>query len=102
MTTMKKLPVTFDGYLHYSLFSGRSNYYVLNDTDYENMEVGLGDEWKEHQVLFNIDGEDNYEFADKLFHVFMDALGEKIAISSNYDRVVKIWSFRQWEKLLSR
>ena len=35
MTTMKKLPVTFDGYLHYSLFSGRSNYYVLNDTDYE-------------------------------------------------------------------
>lgn len=89
MTTMKKLPVTFDGYLHYSLFSGRSNYYVLNDTDYENMEVGLGDEWKEHQVLFNIDGEDNYEFADKLFHVFMDALGEKYAISSNYDRVVK-------------
>ena len=53
------------------------------------MEVGLGDEWKEHQVLFNIDGEDNYEFADKLFHVFMDALGEKYAISSNYDRVVK-------------
>ena len=89
MTTMKKLPVTFDGYLHYSLFSGRSNYYVLNDTDYEKMEVGLGDEWKEHQVLFNIDGEDNYEFADKLFHVFMDALGEKYAISSNYDRVVK-------------
>lgn len=40
------------------------------------MEVGLGDEWTEHQVLFNIDGEDNYEFADKLFHVFMDALGE--------------------------
>lgn len=61
MTTMKKLPVTFDGYLHYSLFSGRSNYYVLNDADYEKMEVGLGDEWTEHQVLFNIDGEDNYE-----------------------------------------
>ena len=56
---MKKLPVTFDGYLHYSLFSGRSNYYVLNDADYEKMEVGLGDEWTEHQVLFNIDGEDN-------------------------------------------
>ena len=53
------------------------------------MEVGLSDEWKEHQVLFNIDGEDNYEFADKLFHVFMDALGEKYAISYNYDRVVR-------------
>lgn len=89
MTTMEKLPVTFDGYLHYSLFSGRSNYYVLNDADYEKMAVGLGDEWKEHQVLFNIDGEDNYEFADKLFHVFMDALGEKFAISFGYDRVVK-------------
>lgn len=88
MTTMKKLPVTFDGYLHFGLFSGRMNYYVINDEDYKKMEVGLGDEWKEHQVLFNINGKDNYKFADKLFHVFMDALGETYAISADYDRVV--------------
>ena len=72
----------FSKHIPYFQMCIRDSYYVLNDADYEKMEVGLGDEWTEHQVLFNIDGEDNYEFADKLFHVFMDALGEKYAILS--------------------
>lgn len=90
MCTQKTLSAEFDGFLHYGqLVEQRGSYYVLNDTDYREIEKGIAPDWKGTLILFNINGKDHYDFADAFFHTFVNAFSPECKVSYYYDRVAK-------------
>lgn len=90
LSTGKEFPVSFGGLAHYDLFAGNTEYYVINDRDYEALAAGLSDEWKGNMVLFNIDGEDSYDFAKDFFYTLVASFGPECELPTYYDRVTKI------------
>lgn len=90
MVNRKTLSVTCCGYLHYDMLTGYLGYYVLDDTDYQFISRELTLDWIEYLVYFNVDGNDSYEFADKLFNTFVDSFDQVCEIPNYYDRVGKI------------
>lgn len=90
MCTRKTLSAEFDGFLHYGQFlEQRGSYYVLNDTDYREIGEGITPDWKGNLILFNVNGKDNYDFADEFFHSFVSAFDPEYKVSYYYDRVGK-------------
>lgn len=90
MTTRKTLPITFAGFAHYDFLAGETAYYVLNDKDYAKICEGLSDTWKEEIVFFNLEGNDSYAFANKLYHTLINSYDLQYAITNYYDHVRKI------------
>lgn len=91
MTTRKTLSVSFAGFVHYNLLSMENPFYIIDDSDYEKITAGLGTDWMEKAVFFNVCGEDNYAFASKLFYTLVDSFEPEYAIGSYYDRIEKIY-----------
>lgn len=75
MSTRQELPISFGGYLAFNSMNTMAPFYVLDDQDYASISQGATPDWKERLVLFNVDGEDNYEFADELFLTIVNANG---------------------------
>lgn len=90
MITEAQISTKFDGFLYDSLLLDNTGYYVLNNHDYNKITIGLDGEWIEKQVLFNVDGEDSYAFANKFFNFYVDSFGKECEYPSFYDRVSKI------------
>lgn len=91
MATGNTLSVTFGGFAHYGLITGITSFYVINDEDYASIEAGITPDWVENMVFFNMDGEDSYAFASKLYRTLIDRFDPKYAVSSYYDRVTKAY-----------
>lgn len=90
MNTRNTLPTSFAGYVHYNmLVVADKGYYVLNDADYVQIAEGAGGEWRGVMHAFNVDGEDDYRFADRFLHALVESMDESCNISSFYDRVYK-------------
>lgn len=90
MSTRNTLPTSFAGYVHYNmLVVADKGYYVLNDADYVQIAEGAGGEWRGVMHAFNVDGEDDYRFADRFLHALVESMDESCNISSFYDRVYK-------------
>ena len=89
MTTGKTLPVHFAGLVHYNLLVDNRGYYVLSDADYAEIAEGAGEEWLGILHGFNVDGEDNYQFADRFLHLFVESFDAGGNVSCFYDRVYK-------------
>lgn len=89
MVTQKTLPVTFAGYAHYDLLTGRQGPYVLNDQDYETIAQGLTPDWMGAAAFFNIDGKDSYAFAEDFFYTLVASFGPECELPIYYDRVAK-------------
>ena len=97
MISGAELPITFSGYLHYDLMMDEVGYYVLDDADYKNIAVGLTPDWMGKLVYFNINGEDSYTFADKLYNVFVDSFEPECLSLVHSDRVEKATAERYGE-----
>lgn len=97
MSTRQELPVSFGGYLAFNSMNTRAPFYVLDDQDYASISQGATPDWKERLVLFNVDGEDSYEFADELFLAIVNANGPECELPYYYDRVQKIASQEKGE-----
>lgn len=90
MSTRKTLQTSFAGYAHYSMLADpKKGYYVLNDADYTEIAAGAGGEWRGIMHAFNVDGEDDYLFADRLLHLLVESLDKSCNIAGYYDRVYK-------------
>lgn len=90
MVTRDTLPVVFSGYTHYDFLSGKSGYYILNDSDYEIISRGITPDWEGKVAFFNIDGVDSYDFAKDFFYTFVASFGPECEHIYYYDRVQKI------------
>jgi len=90
LTTGATLPVSFRGYVHADFLVTEKGLNVLNDSDYEKIANGLSEDWREHIFVFNIEGNDSYEFASALFYQLVDCYEPQYAIPTYYDRVEKI------------
>lgn len=89
MTTFESLPVSFAGYAHYGFLMADPGYYVLNNEDYDAIAAGLAPDWRGTAALFNMDGEDSYEFAEDFFYTLVSSFGPECEVPSYYDRVTK-------------
>ena len=86
--TMQTLPVSFQEEIHYNMLH---RFILLDDEDYISITEGLGDEWRETWVQFDVeDGDSSYEFAKRLRNTIINASGEASAVFKNYDRVVRM------------
>lgn len=86
--TLKTLSVTFHDEVHYDMLN---KYIILNDEDYATITTGLGNEWRETWVQFNVDNvEDSYTFATRLRNAIIDGSSEKSAVYENYDRIERM------------
>lgn len=90
MVSREKLGTSFAGYVHYDLLADAIGYYVLNDADYAKIAEGLTEEWSGKMVAFNIDGEDDYPFANAFYHTLVSSFDESCELIIYYDRVQKI------------
>lgn len=90
MDTRKTLQVSFAGLLHYNLLTDKRGYYVINDADYAEIAEGISKEWGGKMHVFNVDGEDDYRFADRFFQLFVGSFDDSCKISCYYDRVQSI------------
>ncbi len=90
MVTRDTLPIAFSGYTHYDFLSGKSGYYILNDSDYEIISRGITPDWEGKVAFFNIDGVDSYDFAKDFFYTFVASFGPECEHIYYYDRVQKI------------
>ena len=97
MSTRQELPISFGGYLAFNSMNTMAPFYVLDDQDYASISQGATPDWKERLVLFNVDGEDSYEFADELFLTIVNANGPECELPFYYDRVQKIASREKGE-----
>lgn len=86
--TMGTLTVKFHSRTEYDMLH---KYIVLNDADYAAVTQGLGLEWREKWVQFNVDNEaDAYAFESRLKNAIIDGSSEKSAVFENYDRIERI------------
>ena len=101
MTTRKTLSVSFQKYLYYDMMA--ASYYVLDDADYADITAGLGDEWCEKLVYFNVENDlQTYNFAKKLYNSIVDHSGPECELPEYYDRVGKIAADEGGRDLLGR
>ena len=64
---------------------------MLDDADYADITAGLGDEWCEKLVYFNVENDlQTYNFAKKLYNSIVDHSGPECELPEYYDRVGKI------------
>lgn len=86
--TMQTLSVTCYGVLEYDMLHG---YVVLGDEDYAAIATGLGLQWQEKWVQFNVNNLDgSYAFSSRLKNAIVDGCTEKSAIYENYDRIERM------------
>lgn len=71
--TKEAIHTEFAGFLHYDLLFKRNGYMVLDDSDYEKISPGLTGEYRGKLSLFNINEEDNYDFAYDLFRTIVSS-----------------------------
>ncbi|MDE6389564.1 MAG: ABC transporter permease [Lachnospiraceae bacterium] len=90
MVTRKQLDTEFAGYLHNNLLSDQVGCSVLSNEDYALISEGLTDDWKGRFVQFNIDGKDNYQFANEFYYLFVNSFDKSCELPYYYDRVQKI------------
>lgn len=90
MVTRKQLDTEFAGYLHNDLLCDQVGSSVLSNKDYALISEGLTDDWKGRFVQFNIDGKDNYQFADEFYKLFVGSFDKSCELPHYYDRVQKI------------
>lgn len=89
MTTGQTFATEFAGYAHYGMLTDQIGYNVVSDEDFAAMSEGLADEWRGTIYAFNIAGEDNYLFADKLFRTLVASFDERCEFPIYYDRVTR-------------
>lgn len=97
IVTGEHMETAFAGYAHYDLFVSSRGWIVLDNADYAKMAQGLTDEWMGRAVLFNVDGEDSYAFAKRLYNLFVDCFDESCEHIEDYDRVRKLLAEQQGE-----
>lgn len=91
MSTRETLQTSFAGWVHYNMLAvADKGYYVLNDGDYARIAEDAGAEWRGIIQAFNVDGEDDYRFADRLLRLHVASMDESCNIANYYDRVYKI------------
>lgn len=91
MSTRETLQTSFAGWVHYNMLAvADKGYYVLNDGDYAQIAEDAGAEWRGIIQAFNVDGEDDYRFADRLLRLHVASMDESCNIANYYDRVYKI------------
>lgn len=90
MVTRRQLDTEFAGYLHNDLLCDQVGCSVLSNEDYALISEGLTDDWKGRFVQFNIDGKDNYQFADEFYKLFISSFDKSCELPHYYDRVQKI------------
>ncbi len=90
MVTRKQLDTEFAGYLHNDLLCDRVGCSVLSNEDYALISEGLTDDWRGRFVQFNIDGKDNYQFANEFYKLFVSSFDKSCEHPYYYDRVKKI------------
>ena len=90
MVTRKQLDTEFAGYLHNDLLCDRVGCSVLSNEDYALISEGLTDDWRGRFVQFNIDGKDNYQFANEFYKLFVSSFDKSCEHPYYYDRVQKI------------
>ena len=90
MVTRRQLDTEFAGYLHNDLLCDQVGSSVLSNEDYALISEGLTGEWKGRFVQFNIDGKDNYQFADEFYKLFVGSFDKSCELPYYYDRVQKI------------
>ena len=90
MCTMESFDTKFAGFLQYDLMSGTSSsFYVVDNSDFASLSQNLTDDWTGNIFLFNVDGEDNYEFARQLYLNFVHSFDSSCEVINAYDRVAK-------------
>ncbi|NBJ93281.1 FtsX-like permease family protein [Parablautia muri] len=97
MVTFQSLPTNFGGYAHYDFLMDSLGYYVLNNEDYETIAAGLSKEWMGQTAVFNIDGQDSYEFSQDFFYTLVSSFGPECEQPSYYDRVKKYYDNQMGE-----
>lgn len=88
--------LTFGGTLEYNSLSDMPEpfAYVLNDKDYETLTEGIGQEWMEHLVFFDVvDPDASYPFTRALYEEYVSRATDLSAHMGNYDR---------WEELQAK
>ena len=90
MVTRKQLATEFAGYLHNDLLCDQVGCSVLSNEDYALISEGLTDDWRGRFVQFNIDGNDNYQFANEFYKLFVSSFDKSCELPFYYDRVQKI------------
>ncbi|MDO5784812.1 MAG: ABC transporter permease [Eubacteriales bacterium] len=65
-------------------------HYVMNDIDYDEMRVGLTDEWIEKLCAFNVENcDETYDFGKALLYDIIDHSGSEVEIVDAWDPVRK-------------
>lgn len=85
--TMETLDAVFQEEISYDMMH---RYILLDDADYAAITTGLTGEWWEGWVQFNVEGEDNINFARRLKNAIIDGSTELSATFRLYDRVERI------------
>lgn len=88
--TLLELPLKFNGFLHFALLTDQIGYYVMDDADYAVISRGITPYWSGNLVYFNVDGEDSYPFADRLFHTIIDSCSNDCLTSVYYNRIKEL------------
>ena len=95
MVTRTQISTQYAGLLHYDLMTDMRGYCVVDNTDYALLSEGLTDDWKGRIVSFNVDGKDNYSFADALFHHMVSCFDENCFTSVYHNRITTIMAEEQ-------
>lgn len=90
MVNRQVLNTQFAGMVHYDMLTDQIGYYVLDDKDYREAAAGLSDEWKGMIMIFNVEGADNYAFANEFFRTFVSSFDSSCELPAYYDTVTKI------------
>lgn len=89
MDTRESIATEFAGLVPCNLLVSDKGYYVLDDGDYAAIAKGISEEWSGKMHTFNVDGEDDYQFADRFFRTLATSFDESCDIACFYDRVQK-------------
>lgn len=93
--TKESWQLTFDGVLECDVLAAMSDpfAYVLSDEDYRKMTEGIGSEYMEHLVFFNVaDINNSYDFA-------MDLLSQYVDRATNLSNHMGYWDI--WEEKMA-
>lgn len=69
------------------MLTDQIGYYVLDDEDYAVLSQELSPDWKGELVYFNVNGEDNYQFAAQLYHTIIASFDKDCLTSVYYNRI---------------
>lgn len=86
--TQQTLPVSYQCNVP---FAPLYHDFVLDDGDYASITSGLGSEWKENWVFFQVrDVGSTYPFGKRLFNAIVDRSSADVAVFDGYNRIEKI------------